>query len=178
MEQFRHAKRLNSRIRSNKIKRIHIIQCWYPNQLELKAGFATLHRHLFKTSLYVCPAFEDVKWQVRFYSYLCFDPKICNINRRTHMCKLLICIKRKFLAFFYIQFCITGRDESRTHLSELPAGRPHLRTPQVEAFLEPPCIRIQSQREGASADRTTNLCFSSSFYQHIICFLLSGKLPV
>jgi hypothetical protein len=79
---------------------------------------------------------------------------------------------------FLNKICVSRKDERRTHLSELPEGRPHLRTPQVEAFLEPPYIRIQSQREGASADRTTNLCFSSSFYQHIICFLLSGKLPV
>jgi len=47
-----------------------------------------------------------------------------------------------------------GKEKRHTHLSELPAGRLLLRTPGVEAFLEPPCIRIQSQREHESADRT------------------------
>ena len=61
------------------------------------------------------------------------------------------------LSSFQIKICVCRKEERRTHLSEHPAGQPLLRTPQVEAFLEPPCIRIQSQREDASADRSNKI---------------------
>ena len=52
--------------------------------------------------------------------------------------------------------------ERHTHVSEHQSVQPLLRTPQVEAFLEPPCIRIQNQHEDASADRT----------YEIVCYFL------
>ena len=68
-----------------------------------------------------------------------------------------------------VNFCVK-KEERRTHLSDRPAGRPLLRTPQAEAFLEPPCIRIQSLHEDASADRTHKImCY---FLVLIACYLL------
>jgi hypothetical protein len=76
--------------------------------------------------------------------------------------------------FYFVGICVCRKEKRRTHLSELVSGRPLLHTPGVEAFSEPPCIRIQSQREDASGERTYKIvCYFLVLWAYY-CLLLSN----